>query len=293
MKEHIAFLGTGNMGGPMALNLVNAGCKVTVFDVVPAAVKAIVDAGAASTDSIAEAVREADVIITMLPGNAAMELAYSDIFAAAKKGALMIDCSTIGATLAKDIAQRAHDQGFDMIDAPVSGGTAGAAAGTLTFMIGGHADTVTRAKPILEKMGKNFLHAGAAGAGQVAKMCNNMLLAITMIGTSEALKLGMNYGLDPKILSDIMNKSSGRNWVLDVYNPVPGVMDGVPASRQYAGGFMTDLMVKDLGLSQDAAQNINIETPMGALAKKNVQTSQRCRFRQTGFFEHHRGGKIG
>lgn len=267
-RERIAFLGTGNMGGPMALNLVNAGCPVTVFDILPAAVKTLVEAGASTADSIADAVREADIVITMLPGNTQMETAYSEIFAAARKGALLIDCSTVGAALARDIGLRAHDQGFEMIDAPVSGGTAGASAGTLTFMIGGPENAVARAKPTLEKMGKTLLHAGPSGAGQVAKMCNNMLLAITMIGTSEALRLGMSHGLDPKTLSDIMNKSSGRNWVLETYNPVPGVTDNAPASRSYSGGFASELMLKDLGLSQDAAALMGVDTALGALARK-------------------------
>lgn len=270
-KERVAFLGIGNMGGPMAVNLVKAGYPVTVFDPVADNVRKLVAEGALGAGSVADAVREADIVITMLPGNTQMETCYSEIFAAVKKTALLVDCSTVGAALAKDIAQRAHDQGFDMIDAPVSGGTAGAAAATLTFMIGGSDKAVARAKPALEKMGKNFFHAGPSGAGQVAKMCNNMLLAITMIGTSEALRLGMNHGLDPAKISEIMSKSSGRNWVLEVYNPAPGVMENVPASREYSGGFATDLMLKDLGLSQDAAQATETETPMGALARKLYQ----------------------
>ena len=268
-STRIAFIGTGNMGGPMALNLVKEGLNVTVYDVIPAATDTLVAAGAKSAPSIAEAVREADIVITMLPGDAQMTEAYtgaSGIFAGAKKNALLIDCSTVSAALAQDMALRAKDQGLEMIDAPVSGGTAGAAGGTLTFMIGGEEKSIARAKPILEKMGKNLFVAGGHGAGQVVKMCNNMLLAITMIGTTEALKLGIGYSLDPKTISDIMVKSSGRNWVLELYNPVPGVMEGSPATRMYAGGFMTDLMVKDLGLSQAGAADKDVKTPLGAHA---------------------------
>ncbi len=275
MTAHIGFIGLGNMGGPMALNLIKAGYTLTVFDLVPEAVKTLTDAGAAAAADIATTVKDADIVITMLPGNDHVKKVYLDatgVLAHAKAAALLIDSSTINAQIAKDVATQAKAKGFRMIDAPVSGGTAGAAAGTLTFIIGGDAADVETAKPVLEKMGKNFFHAGAAGAGQMAKICNNMLLAIMMIGTSEALNLGIANGLDAKVLSEIMNKSSGRNWVLDVYNPMPGVMENVPASRGYTGGFGTDLMLKDLGLAMETAESTGAATPLGQHARELYKT---------------------
>lgn len=272
--QNIAFIGLGNMGGPMAQNLVKAGYKLTVFDVVPVAVKTLTDLGAASAPSVGECVKNADVVITMLPGNDHVKQVYGGkdgVIANAKKGALLIDSSTINPQIAKDVATEATSKGFLMVDAPVSGGTAGAAAGTLTFIVGGEANVYAQVKPILEKMGKNFFHAGAHGAGQVAKICNNMLLAVLMIGTSEALNLGAAHGLDPKVISEIMSKSSGRNWSLEVYNPMPGTMDNVPSSRGYTGGFGTDLMVKDLGLAQEAALAKKAATPLGTLAQQLYQ----------------------
>lgn len=270
MTQHIAFIGLGNMGGPMALNLAKAGYALTVFDLVPDAVQKLADAGAATAGDIATAVRDADIVISMLPGDVAVKKVYLDdggILAHAKKGALLIDSSTINAGVARDVAAAATARGFRMIDAPVSGGTAGAAAGTLTFIMGGSDDDVAAARPVLEKMGKNFFHAGASGAGQMAKICNNMLLAILMIGTSEALNLGVANGLDAKVLSEIMSKSSGRNWALELYNPLPGVMENVPAARGYTGGFGTDLMLKDLGLAIDIATASSAATPLGTHAR--------------------------
>ncbi|MFN7114486.1 MAG: 3-hydroxyisobutyrate dehydrogenase [Alphaproteobacteria bacterium] len=269
MTEHIAFIGLGNMGGPMALNLCKAGYTLTVFDVMPDAVKKLTDAGAAAAADIAAAVKDADIVITMLPGNDHVKKVYleSGVLAHAKDGALLIDSSTINADVARDVAVAAKQKGFRMIDAPVSGGTAGAAAGTLTFIVGGDAADLESARPLLEKMGKNIFHAGASGAGQMAKICNNMLLAILMIGTSEALNLGLRGGLDPKVLSEIMSKSSGRNWALEVYNPMPGVMENVPASRGYTGGFGTDLMLKDLGLAMEIAGSADVSTPLGTHAR--------------------------
>ena len=275
MTAHIGFIGLGNMGGPMALNLVKAGYTLTVFDLVPESVKTLTDAGATAAADIASAVKDADIIITMLPGNEPVKKVYLDatgVLAHAKPGTLLIDSSTINAQIAKDVAAEAKSKGFRMIDAPVSGGTAGAAAGTLTFIIGGDAADVDAAKPVLEKMGKNFFHAGASGAGQMAKICNNMLLAIMMIGTSEALNLGIANGLDAKVLSEIMNKSSGRNWVLDLYNPMPGVLENVPASRGYTGGFGTDLMLKDLGLAMETAEATGAATPLGQHARDLYKT---------------------
>jgi len=277
--QHIGFIGLGNMGAPMALNLLRAGHRLTVYDVAPGAVRGLAQAGAAAAESVAEAVREADTVITMLPGSEPMRQVYAGdggVFGAARKKSLLIDCSTISAQVARSVSLAAAENGFDMIDAPVSGGTGGAVAGTLTFIIGGQAAAVERAKPVLEKMGRNFFHAGDHGAGQIAKICNNMLLAVLMIGTSEALHLGAAYGLDPKTLSNIMSKSSGRNWALEVYNPMPGVMENVPAARGYSGGFGTGLMVKDLGLAEEAALAKKSPTPLGSLARQLYQMHGRA-----------------
>lgn len=271
---HIAFIGLGNMGGPMALNLLKGGFKLTVFDLMPASVKTLTDAGASSADSISKAVKDADVVVTMLPGDAHVKSVYLNddgVVANAKKGALLIDSSTISAQTAQEVTKAAIEKGFRMVDAPVSGGTGAAAAGTLTFIVGGEEKTFEETKPVLEKMGKNIFHAGVSGAGQIVKICNNMLLAILMIGTSEALQLASAYGLDPKVVSNIMSKSSGRNWALEVYNPMPGTMENVPSSRGYTGGFGTSLMVKDLGLAENAALAKKASTPLGSLARQLYQ----------------------
>ena len=270
----VAFIGLGNMGAPMALNLLKAGYDLSVFDLVPSALKTLADAGAVAAVSAAASVRDADVIVSMLPASAHVRKLYlgdGGVLDAAKPGALLIDSSTIAPQAAREVAEEAHARGFAMIDAPVSGGTAGAAAGTLTFIVGGPAAALERARPLLEKMGRNIFHAGASGAGQIAKICNNMLLGIQMIGTAEAISLGVASGVDAKVLSDIMAKSSGRNWALELYNPWPGVMDNAPASRGYSGGFGTDLMLKDLGLAQEAASAAAASTPLGALARELYQ----------------------
>ena len=272
--ERIAFIGLGHMGGPMALNLIKAGYPVTVFDLVAEALQAAENAGAKVAGSALEAAADAQVVITMLPAGEHSEAVYlgdDGLLAQLKHRPLLIDSSTIAPETARKIGSAAHAAGFLMVDAPVSGGTAGATAGTLTFICGGPQEAVAQARPILEHMGKNILHAGDSGAGQVAKICNNMLLAVHMIGTAEALQLGVSMGLDPTVLSDIMFKSSGRNWSLEVYNPWPGVMENVPASRDYEGGFAVDLMNKDLGLAQEAALQSKTSTPMGALAKSLYQ----------------------
>jgi 3-hydroxyisobutyrate dehydrogenase len=185
----------------------------------------------------------------------------------AKPRSLLIDCSTISPRVAQEVAAAAMAKGFGMIDAPVSGGTAGAQAGTLTFMVGGEPADLERARPLLEQMGKNIFHAGASGSGQTVKVCNNMLLGIQMLGTSEALRLGIASGMDPTVLSNIMSKSSGRNWVLELYNPCPGVMENVPSSKEYAGGFGVDLMLKDLGLATENAHDLDASVPLGDLSR--------------------------
>lgn len=270
MSSTIAFIGLGNMGGPMAINLVKAGHTVTVFDLVPEAVKTVTDVGASSADSAVGAATGVDFVITMLPAGRHVESVYlgdSGILAAVGSDTVVIDCSTIDAATARKVGAAAKERGIGMLDAPVSGGVAGAAAGTLSFMCGGDDATFAKAKPVLEAMGKNIFHAGDNGAGQVAKICNNMLLSVLMVGTSEALRLGIDNGLDPQRLSEIMLASSGRNWTLEVYNPSPGVMETAPASKDYQPGFMVDLMLKDLGLAMETAIASSSATPMGALAR--------------------------
>ena len=272
--QRIAFIGLGNMGAPMARNLLNAGYRLQVFDVVPTVLESFRSLGATVAASASEAARDVDAVITMLPSGAHVRAVYlgeQGVLATVRAGTLLIDSSTIAPDDARAVAQAAAERKLAMIDAPVSGGTAGAAAGTLTFIVGGEADVLERARPLLEKMGKNIFHAGRSGTGQVAKICNNMLLGIQMLGTAEALGLGVANGVDPATLSSIMAKSSGRNWTLEVYNPWPGVMDNVPASRDYRGGFGSDLMLKDLGLAQQAASASRSATPLGALARQLYQ----------------------
>ncbi|MBB1488833.1 3-hydroxyisobutyrate dehydrogenase [Oceanospirillum sediminis] len=268
--SRIAFIGLGNMGGPMAINLVKAGHEVTVFDLVPAAVESVVAEGASAAASAEDAAKDKDFVVSMLPANKHVEGLYVDgagLLDIVDKNTVIIDSSTIAPESARRVSEEAEKRGIAMVDAPVSGGVGGAKAGTLSFIVGGTAEAFELVKPVLEAMGKNIFHAGDAGAGQVAKICNNMMLGILMAGTTEAIGLGVKNGLDPAVLSDIMSKSSGNNWALQVYNPYPGVMDGVPASNGYQGGFMVDLMAKDLGLAFDAAVKSQSSIPMGAMAR--------------------------
>jgi len=266
----IAFIGLGNMGAPMAANLLKAGHALRVFDLVTQSVSSLVEKGAQVAETAAQAVEDAEIVITMLPASKHVESLYlgeNGLLKQCPKHALVIDCSTIAAESARRVADAAAQLGLSMIDAPVSGGTGGAIAGTLTFIVGGKPNDLERARPILEKMGKNIFHAGAAGAGQVAKIANNMLLGIAMAGTAEALALGVANGLDPKVLSEIISKSSGCNWSIEKYNPWPGVMENVPASKGYAGGFGVDLMLKDLGLASEAAISTGSVIALGELAR--------------------------
>lgn len=268
-KPNIAFIGLGNMGAPMAENLLKAGYSLSVYDLSESATQRLQQAGASVADSPKDAASNAQVIISMLPAGKHVHSVYlgeNGLLAELPKGTLVIDSSTIAAADATVVAEAASNLGIDFLDAPVSGGTGGAVAGSLTFIVGGSAHAFAKAEPILAVMGKNIFHAGDHGAGQVAKICNNMLLGILMAGTAEAINLGVKNGLDPKVLSDIMLQSSGRNWTLEVYNPYPQVMENVPSSNGYQGGFMSKLMQKDLNLAMQTAQDTKVETPMGAKA---------------------------
>lgn len=265
---NIAFIGVGNMGGPMSRNLVKAGHDVTAFDLSPAALVPVINAGARRAASAAEAVREADAVITMLPAGQHVRSVYLEegILAHARKSAVLIDSSTIDIDSARVVHAGAAEAGFDFLDAPVSGGVGGADAATLTFMCGGSDRAFERARPILEQMGKRIVLAGGAGAGQTAKMCNNMLLAVSMIGTCEAFVLAEKLGLDAQKLFDIATTSSGQCWSLSTYCPVPGPVPSAPSNRDYQGGFAAALMLKDLKLAQAAAQASGATTPLGAEA---------------------------
>ena len=270
----IGFIGLGNMGGPMASNLVKSGIEVTGFDLMDEAIKIAEQNGIKIASDAASTALNTDILISMLPASQHVESLYLEengLLEILDKQTLIIDCSTIAPNSARTVANKAKELGLQMIDAPVSGGVVGAHNASLTFIVGGDSDNVAKAKPILEKMGKNIFHAGNNGAGQVAKVCNNMLLAIHMCGTAEAIALGVKNDLDPTVLSEIMRKSSGGNWSLEVYNPFPGVMEGVPASRNYEGGFLNKLMFKDLGLAKEASESSNSQTPMGNLARELYQ----------------------
>ena len=278
--SRIAFIGLGNMGAPMAANLLKAGHALRVFDLTPAAVDAAVAVGGVVATSAIDAVVDADVVISMLPASRHVEGLYLDassgLLPHIPTHALVIDCSTIAPATARKVAEAAAKHGLAMIDAPVSGGTAGAAAGTLTFIVGGEATALERARPILANMGKNIFHVGDSGAGQVAKLCNNMALGVIMAVTGEALALGVSHGLDAKILSQMMAVSTARSWATEVCNPWPGVLENAPASRGYTGGFGNDLMLKDLGLAAEAAMSVGASIPLGELARNLYAMNSRA-----------------
>lgn len=267
----VAFIGLGNMGGPMAANLIKAGYTVRAFDLSEPALETAQSQGCEVASSAREAAAEADFIISMLPAGKHVKALYVDgdvpLFDVVQPGALIIDCSTIDADTARNVADIGEKRGISFVDAPVSGGVGGAQAGTLTFIVGGSDAQFAKAKPVLDAMGKNIFHAGDHGAGQVAKACNNMLLSVLMAGTCEAINMGVKNGLDPAVLSEIMKQSSGGNWALNVYNPYPGVMENAPASKGYQGGFQVDLMIKDLGLAMDVSQQSAAPVPMGSAAR--------------------------
>jgi len=268
----IAFIGLGHMGGGMAPNLAKAGHEVRAFDLVPEAVQHAAEGGCTPAASAAEAVRAADVVITMLPAARHVRAVFHDDVAPnAKPGALLIDCSTIDVQSAREIGEEMKAKGFDFVDAPVSGGIAAAAAGTLALMVGGTDEQFERAKPFLEPMAKAVIHAGGLGAGQAAKICNNMILGATMAATVEGFTLAKKLGLDLQTFFDISSKASGQSWSMTSYCPVPGVGPETPADHDYEGGFAAALMLKDLKLAEEAAQQVGAYTPMGTKAEELYQ----------------------
>src|SRR6201994_109129 len=264
----IAFIGLGNMGGPMAANLVKAGHKVVAFDLVAGSRDQAKADGGAIAESAVASVKGADVVITMLPAGKHVLAVWGDVVPTMPKGALIIDCSTIDVESAKQAHALAAKHGVSSVDAPVSGGTGGAKGATLTFMCGGEEKAFAAAKPILEKMGKKIVHCGAAGAGQGVKICNNMILAISMIGVSEGFSLAEKLGLSHQAVFDVVSTSSGQCWAISSYCPVPGPVPASPANNDYKPGFATALMLKDLTLAQDAAKASGTATPLGKQAQE-------------------------
>lgn len=265
----IAFIGLGNMGGGMAANLIKAGHEVHAFDLSEEARARAKESGCKTYSAISDAVAEVEAVVTMLPNGSIVKAVYTgDVIGKAPKGALFLDCSTIDVATAREVAGLAEDAGYTMVDAPVSGGIAAANGGTLTFMVGGSDEAFEKAKPVLEPMAKAVIHAGAIGAGQVAKMCNNMLLAIHMIGTCEALALAEKAGLDPQTFYDISSRSTGYCWSLNDYTPAPGIGAASPADNGYQGGFASALMLKDLRLAMAGASDAGATVPLGEHATK-------------------------
>ena len=263
----IGFVGLGNMGAPMASNLANVGHEVLGFDTVSVAPIGVIQAQTAQ-----DAASGADVVITMLPNGVIAHSVAKDILPIMAKGAVLLDCSTIDVASAQTIDQLAQDYGIRFLDAPVSGGVGGATAGTLTFMVGGTDQAFTMAGPLFETMGQKSVHCGTAGNGQAAKICNNMILGITMIGTCEAFALADKLGLDRQAMFDVVSTSSGYSWTMNAYCPAPGIGPQSPADNEYKPGFAADLMLKDLRLSQQAATDVDADTPMGAAATALYQT---------------------
>jgi 3-hydroxyisobutyrate dehydrogenase len=268
----IAFIGLGHMGGGMAPNLAKAGHEVRAFDLVAEAVSHAVDGGCSPAASAADAVKDADVVITMLPASKHVRVVFHDDVAPnARPGTLLIDCSTIDVASAREVGAAMTAQGFEFVDAPVSGGIAAAAGGTLTFMVGGTDAAFEKAQPFLEPMAKAVIHAGALGAGQAAKICNNMILGATMVATCEGFAMAKKLGLDLQTFFDISSKASGQSWSMTSYCPVPGIGPETPADHDYEGGFAAALMLKDLKLAMEAAQAVDAYTPMGGEAEELYQ----------------------
>ncbi|XP_018403730.1 PREDICTED: 3-hydroxyisobutyrate dehydrogenase, mitochondrial isoform X1 [Cyphomyrmex costatus] len=269
LYSKIGFIGLGNMGGHMAKNLLKKGYGLTVYDLNKSTMTNLIEAGAGCASNVAGVSKEADVIISMLPSNQHVLDVYTSengVLSTVQKNVLLIDSSTVDPSVSQLIASQARERNLRFIDSPVSGGVNAAKDGTLTFMVGGTKMDFNDAKPILGALGSRIVHCGDVGMGQAAKLCNNMLLAISMIGTAEAFNLGQKLGLDAKILANVVNSSTGRCWSSDLYNPVPGILPNVPSSKNYEGGFGTTLMAKDLGLVQSAASRTQALIPLGSLA---------------------------
>jgi 3-hydroxyisobutyrate dehydrogenase len=267
----IGFIGTGTMGRPMVHNLIKKGFAVTAYDVVPAALDAAVAVGAARAASVAAAAAAADLVITMLPSSANVETVYlspGGIVESAAAGRLCVDMSTIDPGVSQRVAARLKERGLRFLDAPVSGGVGGAAAGTLAIMVGGDAGDLEEARPALAAMGANIIHVGATGAGEVAKLCNNLISGSVAVAVSEAFRIGEAFGVDPQILTNVIAKSSGATWVMEHMHPVPGIVESAASSRQYAPGFMTDLMAKDLGLAVSAARDKRVPVVVAPAAQQ-------------------------
>ncbi|OLS64740.1 3-hydroxyisobutyrate dehydrogenase [Pseudomonas putida] len=270
----IAFVGLGNMGAPMARNLIKAGHSLNLFDLNTTVLAELAELGGHISDSPRDAASNAELVITMLPAAAHVRSVYqgeNGVLAGVRAGTPVVDCSTIDPQTARDVSAAAKKQGVDMGDAPVSGGTGGAAAGTLTFMVGGSAELFATLQPVLAQMGRNIVHCGDVGTGQIAKICNNLLLGISMVGVSEAMALGNALGIDTQVLAGIINSSTGRCWSSDTYNPWPGIIETAPAARGYTGGFGAELMLKDLGLATEAAKQAHQPVILGAVAQQLYQ----------------------
>ena len=267
----IGFLGTGTMGQPMLANLIKKGFDVVAFDIVPAALEAAVRLGAKRADSVREAAADGDLVVTMLPSSANVEAVYlgaGGIAEAAPAGRLCVDMSTIDPGTSQRVAARLKEHGIRFLDAPVSGGVGGAAAGTLAIMVGGDAGDLEEARPALAAMGSNIIHVGSVGAGEVAKLCNNLISGSALIAVAEAFRIGEAFGVDLQILTNVIAKSSGATWVMEHMHPVPGIVDGAASSRQYAPGFMTDLMAKDLALAVNAAREKRVPVVVAPAAQQ-------------------------
>jgi 3-hydroxyisobutyrate dehydrogenase len=268
----IAFIGLGHMGGGMAPNLVKAGHEVRAFDLSEEALSKACDQGCGRAGSTEEAVKDAEVVITMLPaGKHVLDVYRNNVFGNAPASALLIDCSTIDVASARTVEQEAAAKGYEMVDAPVSGGIAAAAGGTLAFMVGGSDEAFAKAKPFIEPMAKAVIHAGGPGAGQAAKICNNMILGATMAATCEGFVLAQKLGLDPQVFFDISSQASGQSWSMTSYCPVPGVGPKTPADNNYDGGFAAALMLKDLKLAMEAANQVGLELEMGEEAEEEFE----------------------
>jgi len=270
----IAFIGTGTMGRPMAANLVKKGFEVVAYDVVPAALDAAAKAGAARAGSAAEAAKQADIVVTMLPSSSHVEQAYlaaGGVIEGVPRGRLCVDMSTIEPAVSRRVAERLHERGVRFVDAPVSGGVPRAEEGTLAIMVGGAGKDVEEARPILAAMGANIFHVGPVGSGEVAKLCNNLIAGVAAVAVSEAFRIAEGFGVDPKVLTDVIAKSSGHTWLMENMHPVPGIVARAASTRDYAPGFMTDLMAKDLGLAVNAARTLRVPVVVAPAAQQALR----------------------